>query len=662
MKKIFNFVSKFLLIASFSLFLSIDVYAIQNLHEFSNLTIADKGMFYDNSNDTATSQVGYSIEPLTYRNVEYQGAFNTKVLTTVNGGYGGSIAQCGLSFVQNGYYSMTYFFGSDVYGNISYSPTFSRKTYKLGLSNNLSGSTSFNYELSEYGENAYVTNGYHVSFYTVIFKAPTTATCITSVFSTNPTYTHNVDYNMLVYLGYNFEYLGDKPMTADELQNALQGQFNSVNDKINQVQDSINSNIDDLKNKQDETNSKLDEQNETSKGIWGTLRDGLSNIGNWFSDLASSIGNFFADLGSSIGGFFIDLWNNIKSLFFGDEVCEVGKSNYFTGYDVDGIYPDSDGWITLSYTSNSNGKWYTASTKEDFDTSKTYNVFIEVKNYSTTSNGRFTPFNVSSQFYSNTMSSPIYLTDLTAGNINWIQKGNLFNVSFAPYPPANDYFIHSMLMNWNNGTSSITFRMLITDDLSMTVDNYEYFTTKQECTTNGGLFGMISNFMSNVGKWFTDLLSGILEGIKGLFVPTDDQLYEIVNDSKDLTENFGFVGESMAFFINIFTSLLGLVNHNGCVELPRFSIGQTSLFDEYVFWESQNVCLSDNTILSSNIDTIRSITSIVLVCMFINFAASKFFSILSKNDYGSTTTYDSDGSASTVEWSRVNGDTSIYRR
>ena len=154
----------------------------------------------------------------------------------------------------------------------------------------------------------------------------------------------------------------------------------------------------------------------------------------------------------------------------------------------------------------------------------------------------------------------------------------------------------------------------------------------------------------------------LVDALKSLFVPTNDQLYEIVNDSKELSENFGFVGESVSFFLNIFTSLLGMVNANGCIEMPAFKIGATSLFDEHVFWEARNVCLADNVILSANIDTIRSITSIVFVSLFLGFAVSKFFGILSKNDSGSTTTYDGDGNASTIEWSRVNGNTSIYRR
>lgn len=151
-----------------------------------------------------------------------------------------------------------------------------------------------------------------------------------------------------------------------------------------------------------------------------------------------------------------------------------------------------------------------------------------------------------------------------------------------------------------------------------------------------GGFETIANGLSAVGNLIKNALESLgnflIEGIKGLFVPADEQLYEIVNDASNLSENFGFVGQSVSFFINIFTSLLGMVNANGCIELPEFTIGETTLFDSFTFWQAQNVCLGDNAILSANISTIRTITSIVLVCLFINFAARQFFSILSKKD------------------------------
>lgn len=166
------------------------------------------------------------------------------------------------------------------------------------------------------------------------------------------------------------------------------------------------------------------------------------------------------------------------------------------------------------------------------------------------------------------------------------------------------------------------------DQTNDTLTSEDDDTTSKKCGVVCKLKGIFTGIIELPKK----IVTLIIDALKKLFVPTDDQLYEIVNDSKELSENFGFVGQSMSFFINIFTSLLGMVNANGCIEMPAFKIGATSLFDEHTFWEARNVCLADNTILSANIDTIRTITSIAFVSLFLGFASRKFFSILSKSE------------------------------
>lgn len=166
------------------------------------------------------------------------------------------------------------------------------------------------------------------------------------------------------------------------------------------------------------------------------------------------------------------------------------------------------------------------------------------------------------------------------------------------------------------------------DKTNDTLTSEDNDTTSKKCGVVCKLKGIFTGIIELPKK----VVTLIIDALKSLFVPTDDQLYEIVNDSKELSENFGFVGEAVAFFLNIFTSLLGMVNANGCIEMPAFKIGATSLFDEHVFWEARNVCLADNLILSANITTIRSITSIVFVSLFVGFATRKFFSILSKSE------------------------------
>ena len=177
-----------------------------------------------------------------------------------------------------------------------------------------------------------------------------------------------------------------------------------------------------------------------------------------------------------------------------------------------------------------------------------------------------------------------------------------------------------------------------TDEIKGTITSDDDDTTSSKCgilCKLKGIFNGITNLPSKIG----DLL-------KSLFIPTNDQLYEIVNDSKELSENFGFVGQSVNYFVTMFSNLVGLVTSNGCVEFPGFKISKTTLFDEHVFWEARNVCLSDNVILSENITQIRFITSTVLICLFISFASDMFFKILSKNEsYRTSADVDSIGGA-----------------
>lgn len=188
---------------------------------------------------------------------------------------------------------------------------------------------------------------------------------------------------------------------------------------------------------------------------------------------------------------------------------------------------------------------------------------------------------------------------------------------------------NSINSNIDAGVNSINSNINeMKDNVDNSLNSEDSDTSSSKCGVICKLKGIFTGIIELPGK----LVNLLIDALKSLFVPTNEQLNEIIEDSSELVENFGFVGESVDFFINIFTSLLGMVNQNGCITLPEFTIGTTSLFESHTFWEEQQVCLSDNTILSDNIETIRTITSIALVCLFINFASSKFHSILSKED------------------------------
>lgn len=233
------------------------------------------------------------------------------------------------------------------------------------------------------------------------------------------------------------------------------------------------------------------------------------------------------------------------------------------------------------------------------------------------------PYNVRYDFLQVQLSDEDYLAPLINQSVSSQKQQEIVDKLTQNIQGIND------LKNKQDQTNSKL------DDLKSSQDKTnDTLTSEDEDTTSKkcGVVCKLKGIFTGIIELPKKIVTLIIDALKKLFVPTDDQLYEIVNDSKELSENFGFVGEAVAFFLNIFTGLLGMVNANGCIEMPAFKIGATSLFDEHTFWEARNVCLADNTILSANIDTIRTITSIAFVSLFLGFASRKFFSILSKSE------------------------------
>lgn len=376
----------------------------------------------------------------------------------------------------------------------------------------------------------------------------------------------------------------------------------AINNSTSSIINNQNSQFNDIKKQNEELKQQQEEQHETSKGIWGTIKE----------------------IFSSIVSLPVKLFNGIKSIFLPDPVCYTNLLNIYSNhspgdivsrYGVDFKFND-DGSITINGTATADadlalfGSWGNMTNIITLDKDFTASIFGN---------------NTDSLFYlvndgTNTLvrtSSSQTIKVSSAKNINYIM------IRVPKNTTVSNVTVYPQIAYAENPTEFTQYNVEICVGGS--------FGSWFENVVNG-IGNFFSNLTNSIGQFFRDLLTGILDGLKALFVPTDNQLYEIINDSKDLAENFGFVGESINFFINIFTSFLGMVNANGCVEFPEFSIGSTSLFDKITFWNAQYVCLADNVILSQNINTIRTITSIVLVCLFIGFASSKFFNILSKND------------------------------
>lgn len=132
------------------------------------------------------------------------------------------------------------------------------------------------------------------------------------------------------------------------------------------------------------------------------------------------------------------------------------------------------------------------------------------------------------------------------------------------------------------------------------------------------------------------IINLLVDGLKSLFIPTETQISEVIEDSKELSENFGFIGEGVNFSVQLFTSLLNVVQSTGCVDFPEFSLDFTnidSIGHSVKFWDKKSVCLADNQWFgtdSNGIVVIRSVTTIICIVIFLNFCYRAFFRVLSK--------------------------------
>lgn len=619
MKKLLSLLRYLVIIAvaCFCFIIIDDVYAISNLNGLSDLTLDPFGVFYDNVNGTSRS-IGYYMglvgedpsDPLAY-----YVAFPTGSTQYTNGGQGGSIVQCNMSFVQGNYYSVTYYWLSDS-NSYYYHPFYSNLSNKLAIGNSISVSyPNFTYEsISQSVQTKLVQNIGYVSAYTVIFKAPQTGTCLLSTFSSSPTGPSDG----LGFVGYTYRSLGSTAPTSAEIALELNAQFSSIENSLNtgfgavigsinssntQIGDKVDSSTDEIINNQeqnkqeiiDNANQNHQEAEDTRKGIWASLTDGIANIGNWFSELGSSIGNFFKELGDGIANGFASLFKDIKSLFVGEEVCEVTKENIFTGYDIANIYPDENGYITLNNTTSSG--LYIRASKKNLEVGKSYNFFIEIEDYSFKPGTNVWFYPVISSTINYELDPKIAYTHQSSTNEFILQStgascsGKVCN-KLITVNDNSKYFIETGLQNYVFGSNSmIKYRILITDDLSMTVDNYEYYDKKEECTTKGGLFGMITSFMSNVGKWFSDLLTGLLDGLKALFIPDDEYFSTYFSSLYDFfTEKLGILMYPIDLFINVLTRFTNLSNETtGLIHIPEISIpGFGVLVTERSFYINEN--------------------------------------------------------------------------
>ena len=132
------------------------------------------------------------------------------------------------------------------------------------------------------------------------------------------------------------------------------------------------------------------------------------------------------------------------------------------------------------------------------------------------------------------------------------------------------------------------------------------------------------------------LIDLLLNALKSLFIPTDSQLEEIINSSTSLASNFGFIGQSIDFFIQLINVFINAVSGNGCITIPSFEVSYSYFelknLSDMTFWESSEYCLVNHGWLGDDriITIIRSMSSITLIILILNYSSKQFHKIFSK--------------------------------
>lgn len=220
---------------------SCNVKALANGSIVSDLIIpasSSEGIFV-NLNNNEYSSKGYSL--LTNGDILYA------IPSTSNytyGNSGGGIRVCNLSLLKDMYYSMTFYFASAVSSDYVH-PFYTNYTNKLVITDN-SGSTKafdFNYISVSNGvqKGTYpglTPVGDTIYSYTIIFKANSTGTCLTSAFSSS---SKTLSSTELAFLGYTFESLGSQALTQQQMTSIIDSANQAViNNQDNNTQSIIN--------------------------------------------------------------------------------------------------------------------------------------------------------------------------------------------------------------------------------------------------------------------------------------------------------------------------------------------------------------------------------------------------------------------------------------
>ena len=240
-------------VALFSLFI-VNPKALEN----ANIgTYIGEGRFYSLSSYPTTQNMGFQTNTLVSGNSDLWSAIPTTT-NWIYGQNGGALVQCGMSFVKDFYYSVTYNFLISSSNNYLHTSYTSWSGHQIGVCTDVNCVPWTSFDTQSTGQEIVpYLNGDYIGSFTVVFKAPQNGTCVSIAFSSS---NRSTNPQHAPFVGYKYASLGSAPLTASQIQSALSSSFSELQTRIDSMkneQQKTNSKLDDLNSKQDKTNQEL---------------------------------------------------------------------------------------------------------------------------------------------------------------------------------------------------------------------------------------------------------------------------------------------------------------------------------------------------------------------------------------------------------------------
>lgn len=227
---------------------------------------------------------------------------------------------------------------------------------------------------------------------------------------------------------------------------------------------------------------------------------------------------------------------------------------------------------------------------------------------------------------------------------------------YSSLDDAGEYMVSSNInfINNNNYMLSVQLQNVFLTDENMLLDynendfedalggleqnqqetNDKLDNVKEEQEKTNGFLGSILDFITGIPQAIADLFSELLQD---LFIPTEEQFEELIDKSQDLSENFGFVGQSYSYAVEFLQTAYSSLRSLGTYSLrfPGLEIGDTTLFDGMSLIPQKYFDIQDNELLTGSngyilMQNIRTFTNFLFVGLFISWGFKEYYRVMSK--------------------------------